>query len=286
MYEFSFCEAAVLGGLSNSIADHGHRNIPPEPAGLPLVGHLHLFEKPLHRTLARLAARHGSVFRLRLGSRRVVVVSSASTAEECLGAHNVAFANRPRLPSGRILSYDWSTMGTASYGAYWRHVRRIAVTEILSAHRVRQFADAHVREARAMARRLCLSAARGRVRLELKPRLFELLMNTMMAMICEKTYYGADDDEVSEEARWFRAMVEETMALSGASTGLIDDQRKEMEREDADADDRAPPLVRRRTMIGVLLSVQSKDPEVCPDQLISSLCINLYGQLDTQTSNL
>jgi hypothetical protein len=67
-------------------------------------------------------------------------------------------------------------MGSVNYGPYWRHVRRIAMTELLSANRVQQFSKVNEREARCMVSRLFRSW------------LFELHMNAMMGMICARTY--------------------------------------------------------------------------------------------------
>lgn len=169
----------------------GHKPPPPEPRAVPLVGHLHLLTKKLlHRTLAHLADRHGDVLGLRFGSSRVAVVSSASVAQQCLVALDTSFGNRPRLPSSRILSYEWSTMGHANCGPFWRQVRRTATTEISSVERVQHFADVHEQEAWAMARRLCrvaLASAQGRALVDVKSRLWEMLTNGLLDMLCKRT---------------------------------------------------------------------------------------------------
>uniref|UniRef100_A0A0D3G3M7 Uncharacterized protein n=1 Tax=Oryza barthii TaxID=65489 RepID=A0A0D3G3M7_9ORYZ len=42
--------------------------LPPSPFGLPILGHLHLLTPLPHQALHRLAARHGPLLYLRLGS--------------------------------------------------------------------------------------------------------------------------------------------------------------------------------------------------------------------------
>ena len=110
---------------------HTKRNIPPSPGlSLPVIGHLYLLKKPLHRNLANLSSKYGPVLFIQFGSRPVVLVSSPSAAEECFTKNNVIFANRPRLLSGKHLGYNYTTLVRASYDHHWRNLGRIATVEI------------------------------------------------------------------------------------------------------------------------------------------------------------
>lgn len=265
------------------------QNLPPSPPlSLPVLGHLYLFKKPLHHTLAKISKKYGPILLLQFGSRPVLVVSSPSAAEECLTKNDVVFANRPRLLAGKHLGYNYTTLVWASYGDNWRNLRRIASIEMLSAHRIQLFCDTRRDEIRHLVTRLARGSIgeNGYQVVDLKSAFFEMILNVLMVMIGGKRY--CDDDSGNlEERRKFKDIVTETFTLSGASNigdflpilrwigmdrlenklkvlqvkrdnfmqDLIDERRK----------------TKGRTLIDVLLSLQADDPLNYTDEMIRGM---------------
>ncbi|KAK8968729.1 Isoflavone 2'-hydroxylase [Platanthera guangdongensis] len=174
------------------------RTLPPTLPSLPILGHLHLFTKPLHQTLADLSVRLGPIVSLRFGSRPVVSVSSPEIAEMCLTAH-----------------------GPASIGPVFAAAAELLSSPFLHSAAARIRAD----EARRLLRGLFCEAeaaaaewsSGGAVKVELKSRLFGMAVDVVMRMVAGKRYYGAAE-EAAVEGRRFREAVEEMFGMSGASS--------------------------------------------------------------------
>ncbi|KAL6216651.1 hypothetical protein ACLB2K_009872 [Fragaria x ananassa] len=81
-----------------------YHNLPPSPPSLPIIGHLHLLKQPVHRTLQSLSETYGKVLLLRWGSRKVLLLTSPSAAEECFTKNDIIFTNRPRMLAGKDLT--------------------------------------------------------------------------------------------------------------------------------------------------------------------------------------
>ncbi|KAJ8484408.1 hypothetical protein OPV22_016893 [Ensete ventricosum] len=319
---FSFTMFLVLSVLLHLLFSakkkNNKKNLPPSPPSLPFIGHLHLCTKPLHRCLARLTALHGPVLLLRFGARPVLVVASPAAADECFTTQDITFANRPSLPSRKYLLYkNNTTLGSASYGPYWRNLRRIATVEVLSSHRLRSSSDARANEVRAMARELlraCDATADGFAKVELKSMLFQLAMNVLMRTIAGKRYSWEEEGVVSEELKRFMVTVQEIFALSGASNvgdfipllrwvdyggvrrklmrlhrvrdeflqQLIDELRTKGGEESQTTEAKE-----EKTTISDLLSLQKTDPENCSDQIIKSVISSLLAAgTDTTASTI
>ncbi|KAK3433792.1 hypothetical protein EUGRSUZ_D01067 [Eucalyptus grandis] len=113
------------------------KHLPPGPKKLPFIGNLHHFIGSLpHLRLSDLAKTYGPIFHLQLGELSVVTT------------HELTFAQRPTFVFMEMAIYP--NMIFSPYGEYWRQMRKICVTELLSAPRVRSFKSIREEEARGL----------------------------------------------------------------------------------------------------------------------------------------
>ncbi|EAY91932.1 hypothetical protein OsI_13618 [Oryza sativa Indica Group] len=255
------------GGTSNG-KNKGMR-LPPGLPAVPIIGHLHLVKKPMHATLSRLAARHGPVFSLRLGSRRAVVVSSPGCARECFTEHDVAFANRPRFESQLLMSFDGTALAMASYGPHWRNLRRVAAVQLLSARRVGLMSGLIAGESKATRPETTdTDTDMSMEAQEYKQVVEEILERIGTGNLCD--YLPA--------LRWFDVFGVRNRILAAVSRRdaflrrLIYAARWRM--DDGE----------KKSMIAVLLTLQKTQPEVYTDNMITALCSNLLGAGTETTS--
>ncbi|XP_050216849.1 desmethyl-deoxy-podophyllotoxin synthase-like [Mercurialis annua] len=117
-------------------------DLPPGPWKLPLIGNLHQLAfagSHPHRSLRAFANKYGSVMHLQLGEISTIVISSPDSAKQVMKTHDVVFAQRPFILSIGVLSYNFTNIAFSPNSAYWRQLRKICVTELLSAKRVQSF---------------------------------------------------------------------------------------------------------------------------------------------------
>ena len=287
--------------------------LPPSPfLSFPIIGHLYLFKKPLHRSLARLASEYGPVLYLRMGSRPVLLLSSPSAVEECL-VRNDVFVDRPRLLPGKHGGNNYTNMAWSPYGDHWKNLRRIAAVEILSPNRLQILSGIRAEVARSFIRRIMKASSENGGVVEMKSAIFGLTLDNMMRMLMGKSNYE-EASEGNEASRRFQQIVEGSFRVSGVNNledflpilkwfrvflgspedfmrkltkeknefmrGLMKEHR-ELEREDKLSDGR------KRAMIHVLLSLQKEDPQYYSDDMIGSLILALFqGGTDTSAATV
>uniref|UniRef100_UPI00398E7F34 cytochrome P450 2K6-like isoform X3 n=1 Tax=Pristiophorus japonicus TaxID=55135 RepID=UPI00398E7F34 len=74
-------------------------NFPPGPAPLPVIGNLHILDlKKPHKSLMELSEKYGTVYSIKLGPTRIVVLTGYETVKDALINHSDAFGERARIP--------------------------------------------------------------------------------------------------------------------------------------------------------------------------------------------
>ncbi|KAF8402134.1 hypothetical protein HHK36_013086 [Tetracentron sinense] len=196
---------------------------PELPGAWPFLGHLHLLggKDTVARTLGTLADKYGPAFTLRLGMHRGMVVSSWELIKECLTTNDTVFSSRPNSAAGKYLAYDYALFGFASYGPYWRDMRKMSTVELLSNRRLEKLKQVRTTEVDTCIKKLYSLCAKNNEASSSSSSIMmnewfeQLTFNVITMMVAGKRYFGNIDAENESEALRFRRAIRKFMYLSG-----------------------------------------------------------------------
>ncbi|XP_026377948.1 cytochrome P450 71A9-like [Papaver somniferum] len=83
---------------------------------------------------------------IQIGSVPALVISSTDVAKEVFKNHDIVFSGRPALYAAHKLLYGCTDITFSPYGEYWRTIRKLSISELLSPKRVASFRDVREEE--------------------------------------------------------------------------------------------------------------------------------------------
>lgn len=103
----------------------------PGPKGLPILGNAHQLSNQLHKDCDKLSRDYGDVFRIRIGSKDVVVLNGPEAIRQALVRQSVDFAGRPDLLSFRSFkNILGENISFTTYSPGWKIHRKLAETTL------------------------------------------------------------------------------------------------------------------------------------------------------------
>ncbi|XVE94802.1 hypothetical protein REPUB_Repub02eG0040900 [Reevesia pubescens] len=197
--------------------------IPPEAAGRwPLIGHLHVLagSQLPYIALGNLANKYGPIFTIRIGLHPAVVVSSSELAKEIFTTYDVAVSSRPKLTVGNYLGHNYANFGFCPYGSYWREMRKITASELLSNRRLELLKHVRASEVEISIKELYKLWTKklvesSHILVEMKQWFGDLNLNVILRMVAGKRYFGAGVASDEKEIRRCRKAMREFFHLAG-----------------------------------------------------------------------
>ncbi|XP_042507624.1 cytochrome P450 81Q32-like [Macadamia integrifolia] len=302
LYYFIFCFSILF--LLPKLLLQKKKHLPPSPTALPIIGHLHLFKKSLHRTLEALAGQYGPILSLQFGFRSVLVVSSPSAIEECFTKNDTILANRPYCFAGEHLAYNYTAFVWSPYGHHWRILRRVASIEIFSSNSLQRSSIIRNKEITHLVRQLYRGSDGGKLQnVELKSLFLQLTLNITMGLITGKRLFGEEEVDVELREKYLEILKEQptgqTMFMSTLDflpflrwVGFVGEEKKIIRfhrKRDAFLqvliDDRRRRKSdstqtmngeRKKTLVDALLRLQQAEPDYYSDDIIKGIILIMF----------
>ncbi|MED6201853.1 hypothetical protein PIB30_099269 [Stylosanthes scabra] len=187
-----------------------HKLPPGPPISLPLLGHVPYLGSLLHQALYKLSLRYGPLIHVLIGSKHVVVVSSAEMAKQILKNNEESFCNRPTMIASESLTYGAADYFFVPYGTYWRFLKKLCMTELLSGKTLEHFVGIREDEVEAFLRNILEISKTGKA-FEMRQEFMRHANNVISRMTMGKKSIKNDDDVAT-----VRKLIREVGELLGA----------------------------------------------------------------------
>ncbi|CAI9099910.1 OLC1v1036803C1 [Oldenlandia corymbosa var. corymbosa] len=128
-----------------------------------------------------------------MASVTAVVVSNSAIAREMLKDNEMSFVSRPDIGSPEYNIYKGTSFTFAEYGAYWRFLKKLCMTELLSAPQIARFAHIRTEERMKLLENLFRCSEEGKV-CDLRKELTRLTNNNICRMAMSTRCSGSDDE--------------------------------------------------------------------------------------------
>ncbi|CAA7027551.1 unnamed protein product [Microthlaspi erraticum] len=196
------------------------RMAPMAPGAWPLIGHLRAFDngEPSHVTFGAMADVLGPVFMTKLGSINLMMISSQEVAKEIYTVHDKVL-NRPTVTASKVLGYNDSFLSFSPERSYWREMRKISVSEILSTAVV-DMQCSRAGEVEVTLRDLYRKweqkgGPKNGVLVDMRQEFHDLIQNISLMMVAGKRYFGGSPNCDTGEARRCRKLIREFLDSFG-----------------------------------------------------------------------
>ncbi|KAK6158034.1 hypothetical protein DH2020_005348 [Rehmannia glutinosa] len=170
--------------------------LPPGPRGLPIVGYLPFLGQNLQHPFAGLGQKYGPIYKLRLGTKLHVVISSPSLVKEVVRDQDATFANRDVHVAALVASYDGNDLAWAPNDTQWRGMRKMFVREILSTANLEASYNLRKDEVRRAIRH---AGAKIGTRVGISELIFMTELNVIMSMVWGGTLEKEEQERVGAE---------------------------------------------------------------------------------------
>ncbi|XP_024517282.1 flavonoid 3'-monooxygenase [Selaginella moellendorffii] len=147
---------------------------------------------------------------LKLGTRSTVIISSGRAAREIVKLHNLKFASKVPLISGKYFGNDYSGIAFSQYTPEVKFYRKIINTHLLSPTKLKIYDGIRHEEQRRLAR--SLSDERGNPVL-LRQKLHNMNMNVITYMLFGKRFCGHYNNTVNVDG--FVQVIVDILRLAG-----------------------------------------------------------------------